>query len=77
MLRNLGLLVFSVILVASAEAEIVSSDQLVHRDGITYDKFSLEPFTGQLLGGYNRVLSISEYVDGKACLLYTSDAADE
>ena len=50
MLRNLVLLVFSAILVACAEVKEVTADQLVERDGITYEKFSSEPFTGRVSG---------------------------
>ena len=50
MLRNLVLLVFSAILVACAEVKEVTADQLVERDGISYEKFSSEPFTGRVSG---------------------------
>ena len=48
MLRNLVLLVFSVILVACAEVKEVKAHQLVERDGIKYERFSSEPFTGRV-----------------------------
>ncbi|MDB2583342.1 hypothetical protein N9Y50_01790 [Alphaproteobacteria bacterium] len=44
------LFIFTTVLMSFAHSEIVSFDQLVHRNGTWYKKFSTTPFTGMTTG---------------------------
>ncbi len=42
--------IFTILLMSFAHSEIVSFEQLVHRNGTWYKKFSTTPFTGKTIG---------------------------
>ena len=72
---------FFLTLTADANAEALSGNQIVEKDGISYSTLSNEPYNGSVINFFsNGQLDYKgSFKNGKkeGCLLYTSDAADE